>query len=135
MSVETVRPDTERRAERTGRQEEDRSTRGDDAGAGERKALPVRSTDRSGASLPVRSTGHGTARLPVRRPAEAPEPGTLSRRALTLRAEVVQTRDELLTARAEAIVARARILEAAGEPVADLTEAAVSRDRTTCWAC
>lgn len=117
MSVETVRPDTERRAERTGRREEDHATRGDDTGAGERRALPVR------------STGHGTARLPVRRPAEAPEPGTLSRRALTLQAEVVQTRDEVLTARAEALVARARILEATGESVADLTDAAVSRDR------
>lgn len=133
MSVETVRPDTERRTERTGRREEDHSTRGDDTGAGERRALPVRSADRSRASLPVRSTGqgtgHGTARLPVRRPAEAPEPGTLSRRALTLQAEVVQTRDEVLTARAEALVARARILEATGESVTDLTDAAVSRDR------
>lgn len=141
MSVETVRPDTERRAERTGRREEDHATRGDDAGAGEREVLPVRGADRSGASLPVRAadqgkaslpvrgTGHGTARLPVRRPAETPEPGSLSHRALTLRAEVVQTRDEVLTARTEALVVRARILEAAGEPVADLTDAAVSRDR------
>lgn len=117
MSVETVRPDTERHAERTARREEDLSTRGDDAGAGDGRE-----------ALPVRSTGHGAARLPVRRPAEASEPGTLSRRALTLQAEVVQTRDEVLTARAEALVARARILEAAGESVADLT-AAVSRDR------
>ena len=59
MSVETVRPDTERRAERTGRREEDHATRGDDAGAGERRVLPVRSADRSGASLPVRGAGQG----------------------------------------------------------------------------
>ncbi|MBW8819577.1 MAG: flippase-like domain-containing protein [Streptomyces sp.] len=129
MSVETVRPDTERHTERTGRREEDHSTRGDDTGAGEgRGALAVRSADQSKASLPVRSTGHGAARLPVRRSAEASEPGALARRALTLQAEVVQTRDEVLTARADALVARARILEAAGESVADLT-AAVSRDR------
>lgn len=142
MSVETVRPDTDRRAERTGRREEDHATRGDDAGAGEGRGalpvrstdqsmacLPVRSTDQSKARLPVRSTDHGTALPPVRRPAETPEPGSLSRRALTLQAEVVQTRDEVLTARAEALVVRARILEAAGESVADLTDAAVSRDR------
>ena len=67
--------------------------------------------------------------LPVRRPAEPVESSSLSARALTLRAEVVQTRDVVLTARAEALVARARILEAAGESVTDLTAAAVSPDR------
>ncbi|MDH6566638.1 uncharacterized membrane protein YbhN (UPF0104 family) [Streptomyces sp. SAI-208] len=74
-------------------------------------------------------TGRTEAGLPVRRPAGPAGPGTLSHRARTLRAEVVQTRDEVLTARTEALVARAEILEAAGVPARDLTEAAVSHDR------
>lgn len=86
-------------------------------------------TVRPDTDLPARGTGHTKARLPVRRPAEPAGPGTLSHRARTLRAEVVQTRDEVLTARTDALVARAEILEAAGVAAADLTAAAVSRDR------
>lgn len=86
-------------------------------------------TVRPDTDLPARGTGRAKAPLPVRRPADPAGPGTLSHRARTLRAEVVQTRDELLTARTEALVARAEILEAAGVPARDLTEAAVSHDR------
>ncbi|WP_443053541.1 flippase-like domain-containing protein [Streptomyces sp. NBC_00285] len=67
--------------------------------------------------------------LPVRRPAAVVEPATPSQRAVTLRAEVLHTRDDLLAARTEALVARAELLAAAGHSVADLTDAAVSHDR------
>ncbi|MGC0336491.1 uncharacterized membrane protein YbhN (UPF0104 family) [Streptomyces sp. SLBN-8D4] len=87
-------------------------------------------TVRPGTDLPAaRGTGRTKAPLPVRRPADPAGPGTLSHRARTLRAEVVQTRDEVLTARTDALVARAEILEAAGVPAGDLTDAAVSHDR------
>ncbi|KUM87620.1 flippase-like domain-containing protein [Streptomyces pseudovenezuelae] len=86
-------------------------------------------TVRPDTDLPARGTARTKAPLPVRRPADPAGPGTLSQRARTLRAEVVQTRDELLTARTDALVARAEILEAAGVPARDLTEAAVSHDR------
>jgi uncharacterized membrane protein YbhN (UPF0104 family) len=103
MSVETVRPDTEREGARPG---------------------SVAAT-----AVPRRAAKPQRPSLPVRRPAAPVEPRPLSHRALTLRAEVVRTRDELLAARADALVTRARILEAAGESAADLTAAAVSRDR------
>lgn len=139
MSVETVRPETGRRA---GHPAESPTTSGDDGGPNERgltnsvrTALPVggglqvRNVDRdpvgSRPALPVR----GPAASPVRGPAVLVEPGTPSHRALTLRAEAVRTRDEVLTARAEALVVRAELLAGAGLPVADLTAAAVSHDR------
>jgi uncharacterized membrane protein YbhN (UPF0104 family) len=71
----------------------------------------------------------GRPSLPVRRPAGPVESRSVSDRARTLRVEAVRTRDEVLTARTEALVARAEILDAAGVPAADLTEAAVSHDR------
>ncbi|NEA99571.1 flippase-like domain-containing protein [Streptomyces sp. SID13726] len=120
MSVETVRSDTGLRpgtGSRSGTERRDGLAENGDAEPGERALLPVRSVER------------GRANLPVRRPADPARPVLVTHRALALQAEVVRTRDDVLTARTDAIVARAEVLEAAGHPVLDLTEAAVSHDR------